>query len=49
MKRLISLVARLYPRSWRAEFGEEFDAVLDDVKPRWRVLRMSWEELSRCR
>ncbi len=37
MKRLIALVARLYPRSWRAEFGEEFDAVLGDVRPRWRV------------
>lgn len=37
MKRLILLVAALYPRSWREEFGEEFSALLDDVKPRWRV------------
>ena len=37
MKRFILLIARLYPRSWREEFGEEFDAVLDDVKPSWRV------------
>ncbi len=37
MRYLIALVARLYPRSWRAEFGEEFDAVLGDVRPRWRV------------
>ena len=37
MKRWIALVAKLYPRSWREEFGEEFDALLDDVRPRWRV------------
>ncbi len=38
MRWLIAFVARLYPRSWRAEFGAEFDAVLGDVRPRWRVL-----------
>ncbi|HVV47546.1 MAG TPA: hypothetical protein VHC72_20185, partial [Bryobacteraceae bacterium] len=37
MRRWIEWAARLYPRSWRAEFGEEFRAVLDDVKPSWRV------------
>ncbi len=37
MKRWIQLIAALYPRSWREEFGEEFDALLDDVKPSWRV------------
>jgi len=37
MRRWIGLAAALYPRSWRAEFGEEFRAVLDDVKPSWRV------------
>lgn len=37
MRRWIWLAAALYPRSWRAEFGEEFRAVLDDVKPSWRV------------
>jgi len=38
MKRAIAFVAAFYPRSWREEFGEEFDALLDDVNPRWRVL-----------
>jgi hypothetical protein len=37
MKRWIAFVAMLYPRSWRDEFGEEFGALLDDVKPSWRV------------
>ena len=39
MKRWIAFVAVLYPRSWRDEFGEEFGALLDDVKPSWRVFR----------
>ncbi len=38
MKRWIALVAMCYPRSWREEFGAEFDALLSDVKPNWRVL-----------
>ncbi len=37
MKRWISLAAVLYPRSWREEYGAEFSALLDDVRPRWRV------------
>jgi LPS O-antigen subunit length determinant protein (WzzB/FepE family) len=37
MKRWIALAAVLYPRSWRAEYGAEFSALLDDVRPRWRV------------
>jgi uncharacterized protein involved in exopolysaccharide biosynthesis len=37
MKRWIALAAALYPRSWREEFGDEFDALLDDVGPGWRV------------
>ena len=39
MKRWIAFVAVLYPRSWRDEFGEEFGALLEDVKPSWRVFR----------
>ena len=35
--RWIAFVALLYPRSWREEFGAEFGALLDDVKPGWRV------------
>jgi len=37
MKRWIWLASALYPRSWREQYGAEFDALLDDVKPRWRV------------
>jgi polysaccharide biosynthesis transport protein len=37
MKRWITLAAVLYPRSWREEYGAEFSALLDDVRPRWRV------------
>ncbi len=39
MRRWIEFVAVLYPRSWREEFGPEFGALLDDVKPSWRVFR----------
>jgi uncharacterized protein involved in exopolysaccharide biosynthesis len=31
MRSWIRLVARLYPRSWRARYGDEFDALLDDA------------------
>jgi len=31
MKRLVRLVARLYPRSWRERYGAEFEALLDDA------------------
>ena len=37
MKRWIRFVALFYPRGWREEFGEEFDSVLDEVRPGWRV------------
>jgi len=37
MRRWIALAAGLYPRGWREEYGEEFRALLDDVKPGWRV------------
>lgn len=36
MKPLLRAVARLYPRAWRARYGEEFDALIDDMTPRWR-------------
>jgi hypothetical protein len=35
MRRLILLLARLYPRSWKQRYGEEFDALLEDLNPRW--------------
>jgi hypothetical protein len=36
MKRLLRAAARLYPRAWRDRYGEEFDALIDDLAPRWR-------------
>lgn len=33
MRRVIALIASLYPRSWRERYGEEFAALLDDVAP----------------
>ncbi len=35
MRKLIHLAARLYPRQWRARYGPEFDALLEDVNPRF--------------
>ena len=36
MRPLLRAAARLYPRAWRARYGEEFDAFIDDLTPRWR-------------
>jgi hypothetical protein len=36
MKRLLRLAARLYPRAWRNRYREEFDALIEDMTPRWR-------------
>jgi hypothetical protein len=36
MKLLLRFAARLYPRAWRDRYGEEFDALIDDMTPRWR-------------
>jgi uncharacterized protein involved in exopolysaccharide biosynthesis len=38
MKRLLRLAARLYPSSWRQRYAVEFEALLDDVQPGWRIL-----------
>ena len=35
MKRWLSLAAKLYPKAWRARYAKEFDALLEDVEPRW--------------
>ena len=35
MRRLLYLLARLYPRPWRARYGDEFEALLEDIEPRW--------------
>src|SRR5271170_6225461 len=36
MKPLARFFAALYPRQWRARYGQEFDALLDDVNLTWR-------------
>jgi len=36
VKPLLHAAARLYPRAWRDRHGEEFDALIDDLTPRWR-------------
>jgi hypothetical protein len=36
MKRLILTLARLYPRSWRRRYGDEFEALLEDSGATWR-------------
>lgn len=33
MKRAMKFLARLYPSSWRARYGAEFEALLDDISP----------------
>jgi hypothetical protein len=38
MKLLLRAAARLYPRAWRDRYGAEFDALIDEVTPRWRHL-----------
>jgi hypothetical protein len=37
MKRWIKLAGTLYPKRWREAYGEEFQALLEDVRPGWRV------------
>jgi hypothetical protein len=38
MRRWIGWAAYLYPPAWRARYGAEFDALLDDANVRWRDL-----------
>lgn len=38
MRWWIARAARLYPREWRARYGEEFDALVDDATADWRQL-----------
>lgn len=40
----MELLIRLYPKSWRARYGVEFEALLEDVKPGGRELaNVFWE------
>ena len=34
MKRILKLLARLYPSTWRTRYDAEYDALLDDATPR---------------
>lgn len=38
MRRWMRFIARLYPPGWRARYGDEFDALLEDVRPGCREL-----------
>jgi hypothetical protein len=38
MRTLLRLAARLYPAAWRARYGAEFAALLEDLRPGWRDL-----------
>lgn len=38
MRRLLRLAARLYPAWWHRRYGNEFEALLDEVRPGWREL-----------
>ena len=38
MRRLARLAARLYPPAWRARYGVEFDALVEDSGSGWRTL-----------
>ena len=42
MRWWIAFGARLYPRRWRARYGPEFDALMEDVEPDWRELANVW-------
>jgi hypothetical protein len=35
MRRWVQLASKLYPDGWRARYGTEMEALLDDVPPRW--------------
>jgi hypothetical protein len=35
MKALLRLAVRFYPRAWRDRYGEEFHALIDDIRPHW--------------
>ena len=36
--KLIRFASRLYPAAWRARYGVEFEALLEDIGPGWRDL-----------
>jgi uncharacterized protein involved in exopolysaccharide biosynthesis len=38
MRQLIRWAARLYPAAWRERYGEELDALVEDIQPQWEDL-----------
>ena len=36
MRRVMKLLARLYPAEWRARYGAEYEALLEEGTPRMR-------------
>jgi uncharacterized protein involved in exopolysaccharide biosynthesis len=38
MRPLIRWTARLYPAPWRDRYGEELDALIEDIQPEWEDL-----------
>jgi hypothetical protein len=38
MRRLSHFLVCLYPRSWRERYGEEFSALIEDVRPTWQTV-----------
>jgi LPS O-antigen subunit length determinant protein (WzzB/FepE family) len=38
MRRLIRWIARFYPAQWRERYGEELDALIEDIQPEWQDL-----------
>jgi hypothetical protein len=38
MKRTLRRLVWLYPSAWRERYGDEFEALLDEIKPTWRTL-----------
>jgi hypothetical protein len=38
MKHVVRLLTRLYPATWRARYGEEFEALLEDTSPGWTAI-----------
>jgi hypothetical protein len=46
MKRLACRLGRFYPRQWRARYGREFEALLEDVNLTWRdVFGVIWSAM----
>jgi hypothetical protein len=38
MRPVITLLMHLYPKTWRARYGEEFEALIEDSPPRWSTV-----------